>query len=80
MLQVLRGEGNRAFDRWVRRELGTLFPRLPERTRLFRLFVDYQSLCQRFLAQATLFGVVDSYGKQVDIGRAKPPDSLRLRQ
>ena len=62
MLQVLRGEGNRAFDRWVRRELGTLFPRLPERTRLFRLFVDYQSLCQRFLAQATLFGVVDSYG------------------
>lgn len=62
MLQVLRGEGNRAFDRWMRRELGPLFPRLPERTRLFRLFVTYQHLCQRFLATATLFGVVDSYG------------------
>ena len=62
MLQVLRGEGNRAFDRWVRRELKSLFPRLPERTRLFRLFVQYQELCQRFLAQTTFFGIVDSYG------------------
>ena len=62
MLQVLRGEGNRAFDRWIRRELSGLFPRLPERTRLFRLFVKYQDLAQRFLAQGTFFGIVDSYG------------------
>lgn len=62
MLQVLRGKGNRAFDRWMRRELSGLFPRLPERTRLFRLFVQYQECAQRFLAQGTLFGVVDSYG------------------
>ena len=62
MLQVLRGEGNRAFDCWIRRELSGLFPRLPERTRLFRLFIKYQDLAQRFLAQGTFFGIVDSYG------------------
>ncbi len=62
MLQVLRGEGNRAFYRGVKKELGTLFPRLPERTRLFRLLVQFEPLCQEFLAQPTLFGVVDSYG------------------
>ncbi|RYF45944.1 MAG: hypothetical protein EOO38_15085 [Cytophagaceae bacterium] len=32
MLQALRGEGNRAFYRWVQKELGTLFAHLPERT------------------------------------------------
>jgi hypothetical protein len=62
MLQVLRGEGPRAFYRWVQKELRALFPRLPERTRLFRLFVQFEPLCQRFLAAPTLFGVADSYG------------------
>lgn len=62
MLQVLRGEGNRAFHRWVVKELGTLFPRLPERTRLFRLLVQFKPLCDQFLAQPTLFGVADCYG------------------
>jgi len=62
MLQALRGEGNRAFYRWVVKELGTLFPRLPDRTRLFRLFVQFEALCQQFLAQPTLFGVADCYG------------------
>jgi hypothetical protein len=62
MLQALRGEGNRAFYRWLVKELGTLFPRLPERTRLFRLFVQFQALCQQFLAQPSFFGVADAYG------------------
>jgi hypothetical protein len=62
MLHALRGGGNRAFYRWLQKELGDLFPRLPERTRLFRLLVQYQLLCRRFLAQPTLFGVADSYG------------------
>jgi hypothetical protein len=62
MLHALRGEGNRAFYRWVQKELGTLFPRLPERTRLFRLLVQFEPLCQAFLAQPTFFGVADSYG------------------
>jgi hypothetical protein len=62
MLHVLRGDGSRAFYRWVHKELGDLFPRLPERTRLFRLLVQFEPLCRRFLAQPTLFGVADSYG------------------
>lgn len=62
MLQALRGEGNRAFYRWVQKELGTLFPRLPERTRLFRLLVPFEPLCRHFLAAPTFFGVADSYG------------------
>ena len=62
MLQALRGEGNRAFYRWVQKELGGLFPRLPERTRLFRLLVQFEPLCQKFLAKPTLFGVADSFG------------------
>jgi hypothetical protein len=62
MLQALRGEGNRAFYRWVQKELMSLFPKLPERTRLFRLLVQFEPLCQQFLAQSTFFGVADSYG------------------
>lgn len=62
MLQVLRGEGNRAFYRWLHKELGSLFPRLPERTRLFRLLVQFESLCQKFLVTPELFGVTDTFG------------------
>ena len=62
MLHALRGEGPCAFYRWVQKELGALFPRLPERTRLFRLLVQFEPLCERFLAQPTFFGVADSYG------------------
>ncbi len=62
MLQALRGDGPCAFYRWVQKELGALFPRLPERTRLFRLLVRFEPLCQKFLAAPTFFGVADSYG------------------
>lgn len=62
LLHALRGEGNRAFYRWLRRELKPLFPRLPERTRLFRLLAQYSDLTQRFLAAPTIFGVCDSFG------------------
>ncbi len=62
MLHALRGGGNRAFYRWVEREMKTLFPRLPERTRLFRAFEQHAAHTQHFLAQPTFFGVVDSLG------------------
>lgn len=38
LLFALRGVGNRAYYRWLKRDFGHLFPKLPERTRLFRLF------------------------------------------
>ncbi len=37
LLHALKGVGNRAFYRWLTRDYRPLFPRLPERTRLFRL-------------------------------------------
>jgi hypothetical protein len=61
-LQVLRGQGWRAFYRWVQAELAPLFPRLPEQSRLFRLWVKYQHLAKRFLAAPTTLGVCDTFG------------------
>jgi hypothetical protein len=45
-LHALKGVGNRAFYRRLTRDYRALFPRLPERTRLFRPFtVDGNQLC-----------------------------------
>ncbi len=41
LLFVLKGGGERAFYRWLERDYRPLFPRLPERTRLFRLFATH---------------------------------------
>lgn len=38
MLFAIKGVGERACYRWIGRDYRPLFPRLPERTRLFRLF------------------------------------------
>ena len=46
----------------MRRDCSSLFPRLPERTRLFRLFTTHQDWAQRFLADPTTLGIADSYG------------------
>src|SRR5262245_53454524 len=37
LLHALKGGGNRPFYRWLTRDYRALFPRLPERTRLFPL-------------------------------------------
>jgi len=50
LLYALRGQGYRAFYRWVCKELKSLFPRLPEQSRLFRLLHQYHGLCERFMA------------------------------
>lgn len=62
ILFALKGVGNRAFYRWVQRDLLPLFPNLPERTRLFRLFKTHQAWTNRFLADPTILGVADTYG------------------
>jgi hypothetical protein len=41
-LHALKGVGNRAFYRWLTKDYRALFPRLPERTCLFRLFRTHQ--------------------------------------
>src|SRR5437660_3779091 len=62
LLQALKGGGNRPFSRWLTRDYRPLFPRLPERTRLFRLFTTHHDWTQAFLAAPTVLGVIDTYG------------------
>jgi hypothetical protein len=78
ILQALRGDGGRAFYRWLKKELGHLFPRLPERTRLFRLLAKHGELTRRFLAQPTFFGVCDTYGIELihPIREGRSPDQI----
>src|SRR4029450_3365491 len=62
LLHALKGGTNRAFYRWLTRDYRVLFPQLPERTRLFRLFVTHQDWTQGFLAGPTVLGGSDTYG------------------
>ncbi len=62
LLFALKGVGNRAFYRWLSRDYRPLFPRLPERPRLFRLFVTHQAWTDYFLADPIVLGIADTYG------------------
>ena len=62
LLHALKGVGNRAFYRWLTKDSRALFQRLPERTRLFRLFMTHQVWTEAFLASPTVLGVIDTYG------------------
>jgi hypothetical protein len=62
LLHALKGVGNRPFYRWLTRDYRPLFPRLPERTRLFRLLKTHQDWTRTFLAAPTVLGVIDTYG------------------
>ncbi len=57
-----KGVGHRAFYRWVSRDWRSLFPAVPERTRLFRLLALHGQWTEEFLASPSILGVVDSYG------------------
>src|SRR6266567_2483310 len=62
LLHALKGVGNRAFYRGLTRDYRALFPRLPERTRLFRLLKTHQDWTRVFWAAPTVLGVIDTYG------------------
>jgi hypothetical protein len=62
LLFALKGVGERAFYRWLVRDWLPLFPQVPERTRLFRLFTTHHAWVDRFLAAPTVLGVADTYG------------------
>ncbi len=62
LLYALTGKGQRAYWRWLSRDYQPLFPQLPERTRLFRLFNNHWYWIGEFLAPPSLICVVDSYG------------------
>src|SRR5258706_8532153 len=62
LLHARKGVGNRPFYRWLTRDSRALFPHLPERTRLFRLFKTHHNWTQVFLAAPTVLGVIDTSG------------------
>src|SRR5713101_7143658 len=62
LLHARKGVGNRPFYRWLTRDSRAVFPRLPERTRLLRLFTTHQDWTQAFLAAPTVLGVIDTSG------------------
>jgi hypothetical protein len=60
VLFVLRGQSQRRFYLWLVSNFRALFPRVPERTRLFRLLRHYRGWAERFLAEPGLINVSDS--------------------
>lgn len=62
LLFALKGVGNRAFYRWCERDYNHLFPRLPEHTRLFRLFNEHRHWTDTLLVAPSLIGLIDTYG------------------
>ena len=60
LLHALKGGGNRPVSRWLTRDSRAVFPRLPERTRLFRLFTTPHDWTQAFLATPTVLGIIDT--------------------
>ena len=64
-LFAIKGVGNRAFYQWLVRDWKKWFPHLPDRTRLFRLFKTHRDWTERFLADPTILGVIDTYGLEL---------------
>ena len=62
LLFSLKGGRFRAFYRFLDQNYRAWFPALPERTRLQRLLRDHAEDTLPFLAEATFFTVVDTYG------------------
>jgi hypothetical protein len=62
LLFALKGESSRRFYTWLNQNHRKWFPRLPERTRLFRLLATHADWTDFFLAQPTMLGVADTYG------------------
>jgi hypothetical protein len=61
LLFAIKGDSGRDFYRWVSNNYRHFFPKLPERTRLFRRLIACWEEAIAFLADPTLLGVVDTY-------------------
>src|SRR5437773_2411530 len=62
LLHAIKGGGTRAFSRWLTRDSLALFPHVPERTRLARLFKTHTAWTARLLAAPTVLGGADTSG------------------
>jgi hypothetical protein len=62
LLFAIKGGKYRAFYRWIHYNYRSLFPKLPEMTRLSRLFLNHQHYCTYFLAEPSMLSIIDTYG------------------
>ncbi len=62
VLFAIKGGKFRAFYRWVAFNHRTLFPQLPDVTRVSRLFIAHQAWCKQFLGDTSMLGIIDTYG------------------
>jgi len=77
-LFALKGVGNRAFYRWLKRDYTGLFPRLPERTRLLRLFNEHSHWTQSLRAAPSLIGLIDTCGIELIHPRREGPGGRQI--
>ena len=61
----MKGVGNQSFYRWTQRDYLSIFPKLPEPTKLFRLFLSDKDLTEKFLADPMVMRVIDSYNSLI---------------
>ena len=80
LLFALKGSLQHAFYRWIKQNWIDLFPALPERTRFFRRLKTHQRITEKFLAEPTIFGVIDSYGIELchSIREVHQPNKKRI--
>jgi hypothetical protein len=65
LLFARKGGKYRPCDRWRGANLGDRFPKLPEPSRLHRLFPDYSHLTDRCLQEPSFFPVIDTFGLEL---------------
>jgi hypothetical protein len=65
LLCVFKNVSTRRFHVWLTANFGHLFPRVPERSRLLRLFARYATWAKRFLADLTEGSFCDTFGMEL---------------
>ena len=65
VLFAIKGGKFRAFYRWIAYNHRALFPKLPDVTRVSRLFQSHQGYLHHFLAQPSMLSIIDTYGIEV---------------
>jgi hypothetical protein len=78
ILFAIKGGKFRAFYRWVKYNHQTSFPKLPEVSRLSRLFLNHQAWCLEFLANPSLLGIIDTYGMELIHPRREGRSELQI--
>lgn len=69
VLYALKGQSQKRFHRWLDANYRMLFPKLPERSRLFRLLRAHKDWSEMFLDEPGMIHVSDSLGVELIVPR-----------